>query len=88
VLDTPVKTTWLLEFDSEGKIRDFWLMARPLPGLIAIALAVAQAAERAEQGPEMRELSEPLVGLAADLEPAAARVVDDLNRSGANRSTD
>ena len=88
VLDKPVKTTWLLESDAEGKIRDFWLMVRPLPGVIAIALAVGQAAERAEQGPELRERSEPLVGLAAELEPAAARVVEDLNRSSANRSTD
>ncbi|MDQ3933319.1 MAG: hypothetical protein M3340_01655 [Actinomycetota bacterium] len=88
VLGKQVKVTWLLEFDAEGKIRELWLMARPLAGLIAVTLAVGQAAERAEQGPALRELSEPLVDLAADLEPAAARMVGDLNRSTANRSTD
>ena len=88
VLGKPVKTTWLLEFDAEGKIRELWLMARPLAGLIAVTLAVGQAAERAEQGPALRELSEPLVGLAANLERSAARMVGDINRSTADRSTD
>ena len=87
VLGKPVKTTWLLEFDEEGKIRDLWLMARPLGGLIAITLAVGHAAERAEQGPALRELAEPLVDLAAILERTAARIVGDINRSTAKRST-
>lgn len=39
VLGKPVKTTWLLEFDAEGKIRDIWLMARPLTGFIALTRA-------------------------------------------------
>jgi hypothetical protein len=84
VLGKPVKTTTLLEFDAEGKIREIWVMVRPLTGLVAVALAVGEAAERAEQGAALRELSEPLVGLAADLERAAARVVGDINRSTAS----
>jgi hypothetical protein len=58
-------------------------MARPLTGLIALTRAVGRAAERAGGGSAVRELSEPLAGLAADLERAAARVVGDLNRSTA-----
>jgi hypothetical protein len=81
VLDKPIKTTFLLEFDAEGKIRDYWVMARPLTGLIALAEAIGRAAERADRGPAVRELSEALAGPAADLDRAGARVIDDLNRS-------
>lgn len=87
VLGEPIKTTWLLELDMQGKIRDIWLMVRPLTGLVALARAVGQAAERAGAGAAVRELSEPLALHAADLERAAARVVRDLNRSAAGHST-
>lgn len=83
VLGKPVKTTWLLELDADGRIRELWLMVRPLAGLVAVTLAVGQAAELAEQGPALRELSEPLVDLAADLERAAAGMVGEINRATA-----
>ena len=86
VLGTPAKMTWLLEFDDEGTIREFWLMARPLAGVIAIAVGVGQAAERAEQGSAVRELAEALVGPAADMDRAAANIISDINRWTAAQS--
>src|SRR5207244_5351116 len=56
----PIKTTTLLEFDAEGKIREIWMMARPLTGLIALAEAAGRLSASA-----VPALSEPLAGLAA-----------------------
>jgi hypothetical protein len=81
-LDEPIKTTTLLEFDADGKIREIWIMARPLTGVVALAEAVGRRAE--SQAPV---LSKPLDDLAAvtdrvaAFDRAAARVVGDLNRS-------
>lgn len=78
----PIKTTTLLEFDAQGKIREVWIMARPLTGLIALAEAVGRLAASAGAA-----LSEPVAGLAAvadraeTFDGAAARVARDLNRS-------
>jgi hypothetical protein len=83
VLDKPIKSTWLLEFDAEGKIREIWVMTRPLIGLIALTEAIGRAAEQAGRGPVVREVAERLGDLAPDLEPDAARMIDDLNRSTA-----
>jgi hypothetical protein len=88
VLDKPIKNTWLLEFDAEGKIREIWVMYRPLTGLIALTEAIGRAAEQAGQGPAMREGAERLVDLAADVDLAGARVIDDLNRSTAQAAAD
>src|SRR5919199_4302272 len=41
VLGKPVKTTTLLEFDAEGRIREIWVMVRPLAGLVAVVEAAA-----------------------------------------------
>src|ERR671916_3529545 len=40
VLGKPIKTTTMLEFAQDGKIREIWVMARPLAGVAAIAEAV------------------------------------------------
>ena len=79
VFDTPLKTTTVLEFDPEGKIREIWMMVRPLTGLVALAEAVGKAIEDLE--PALYELSKPLVGAAAVIDRTAARLVGDLNRS-------
>ena len=79
VLDTSIKTTTVLEFDVEGRIREIWMMVRPLIGLTALAQAVGQAIEGRD--PALHELSKPLVGLAAVIDRTAARLVGDLNRS-------
>ena len=81
VSEKPIKSTTLLEFDDEGKIREIWMMIRPLTGLAALAEAVGRAIE--SRDPSVYELAKPLVGLAADIDRTAGRLVDDLNRSTA-----
>lgn len=77
VLDRPLKTTWVLEFDTEQRIRELWLMVRPLTGLAALAEAIGQAIE--DLVPEVYEHSRPLTDAAATFERIAARVVGELN---------
>jgi hypothetical protein len=80
VLDKAVKATWLLELDAEGKIREIWVMIRPLTGLTAIVEAAGRRlAER--RGTALSELSKPLADLAAEADRAAAGLLADLNRS-------
>jgi hypothetical protein len=86
VLGKPVKITMLLEFERDGKIREIWIMIRPLTGLVAVTQAIGEAVERAGRGSEVRELSESLAEPAAEVERAAAGVVRDLNRATADPS--
>ena len=86
VLDKPVMTTWRLEFDGEGKIREIWPMARPLIAAIAIAEAVGRAAERAGLGSEIRELAEQLAGPVADLDRVGRGAIADLNRTATSET--
>lgn len=77
VLDRPLKTTWLLEFDREASIREVWLMVRPLTGLAALAEAIGLAIEN--RVPEVYEQSRRFTTEAAAFEGTAARVVAELN---------
>lgn len=79
VQDRPLKTTWLLQFDGKARIREVWLMARPLTGITALAQAIGQAIE--DQAPEVYEQSRPLASAAATFERTAADVVRALNPS-------
>lgn len=84
VLGTPTKVTTLLEFDADGKIREIWVMARPLRAVVAIGEAVGtQLAERQSprRGSAVRVLSKPLAGLAAVGDAAGGRLIGALNRS-------
>ena len=81
VVDEQVKITTLLEYDTEGKIREFWFMVRPLKGIIALAGAVGRAVESLE--PALLELSKPLADLAGMFERAGARQIIELNGSAA-----
>jgi hypothetical protein len=86
VLGKPFKSTTLLEFNADGKIRVIWVMARPLTGVVAIAEAIGpQLAERqgSGRGPAVRVLSKPLAGLAAVANRTGARLIAALNRSTA-----
>jgi SnoaL-like domain len=68
MLGKPLKATTLLEFNPDGKIREIWVMVRPLTGVVAVAEAIgSQLAKRRGpgRGPAVRALSKPLVGLAA-----------------------
>src|SRR2546423_6445938 len=75
VLGKPIKITWLLEFDAEGKIREIWAMVRPLTGLVAVVEAGGLRFEA------LSEHSQQLADLAAATDRAAARLVEDVNRA-------
>jgi SnoaL-like domain len=80
----PIKATTLLELDADGKIREIWMMVRPLTGVVAIAEEIgAQLAERQGpgRGPTLRALTKPLAGLAAVTNWTGSRIVAGLNRS-------
>jgi deazaflavin-dependent oxidoreductase (nitroreductase family) len=80
----PIESTTTLEFDADQKIREIWVMVRPLTGVVAIAAAIgSQLAERrrAGLGAAVRALSKPLAGLASVTERGGSRLVTALNRS-------
>jgi hypothetical protein len=86
VLGRPIKATTVLGFDAEGKIREIWVMARPLTAVVAFIEAIGpRLAER--RGPGLgavvRVLSKPLVWLAAVAEQVGSRLISALNRSTA-----
>jgi ketosteroid isomerase-like protein len=86
VLGRPIKATTVLGFDAEGKIREIWVMARPLTAVVAFVEAIGpRLAER--RGPGLgavvRVLSKPLVWLAAVAEQVGSRLISALNRSTA-----
>jgi hypothetical protein len=84
VLGKPIKSTTLLEFNAGGKIREIWVMARPLTGVVAIAEAIgSELGKRRGPGraPAIRALSKPLAGLAAVTERTGSRLIAALNRS-------
>ncbi len=86
VLGRPIKATTVLGFDAEGKIREIWVMARPLTAVVAFVEAIGpRLAER--RGPGLgavvRALSKPLVWLAAVAEQVGSRLISALNRSTA-----
>jgi hypothetical protein len=86
VLGRPIKATTVLGFDAEGKIREIWVMARPLTAVVAFVEAIGpRLAER--RGPGLGvvvgALSKPLVWLAAVAEQVGSRLISSLNRSTA-----
>jgi hypothetical protein len=86
MLGKPFKATTLLEFSPDGKIREIWVMVRPLTGVVAIAEAIGSrlAKRRAPGGGvALRVLLKPLVGLAALANGIGSRLIAALNRSTA-----
>jgi hypothetical protein len=86
VLGKPIKATTLLEHDAEGKIREIWVMARPLVGVVAIAEAIGSGlAGREKPGRRrvVRAVSKPLAGFAAITNRAGSRIIASLNRDTA-----
>ena len=84
VLGKPVKVTNLLELDADGRIREIWIMARPLTGLAAIAEAIGSglmARSNPPRVPVIRALSRPLGALAFVTDRIGARMIAQLNRS-------
>jgi hypothetical protein len=80
----PVKTTTLLELEPDGKIREIWVMARPLVGVVAIAEAIGSGLAEREAPSRARALGvamKPLAGLAAATDRIGSRVIASLNRS-------
>jgi deazaflavin-dependent oxidoreductase (nitroreductase family) len=84
VLGKPIKSTTILEFNEEGKVREMWVMVRPLTGLVAIGEAIgSELAKRRRPSLRavVRALSKPLAGLAAMMERGGSRLIAALNRS-------
>jgi hypothetical protein len=86
VLGKPIKATTLLGLDADGKIREIWVMVRPLTGVVAIVEAIGpQLAERRRPGlgAVVRAMSKPLAGLATVAEQVGSRLIAAVNRSTA-----
>ena len=86
VLGQPFKATNLLELDAEGKVREIWVMARPLAGVAAIAEAIGSGlASRRGAGTRnaTRAASKPLRGMADLTDRVGARIIGALNRETA-----
>jgi ketosteroid isomerase-like protein len=86
VLGRPIKATTVLGFDAEGKIREIWVMARPLSAVVAFVEAIGPPLAQ-RRGPGLgaavRVLSKPLVWLALFAEQVGSRLIAALNRSTA-----
>jgi hypothetical protein len=83
VLGKPVKLTTLLELDADRKVREIWVMARPLTGVVAIAEAIGTELARRRgpgRGPAIRALSKPLAGLATLTDRVGAGLIAAHNR--------
>ena len=79
-----VKVSTLLELASDGKIREIWVSARPLVGLVAIAEGIGSGIAQREAPSRARALAiaiKPLVGLAATTDRIGSRLVASINRS-------
>ena len=79
-----IKATNLLELNAEGKIREIWIMARPLVGVVAIAEAIGSGLAQRDSPSRARVLDvalKPLKGLAAATDRIGSRVIASLNRS-------
>lgn len=78
VLDEPMKLATFLEFDSDGKISDIWLMARPLKALAKLVKALAGVlnASGSDGAFALYELSKPLATLAAATDRVTLRLLD------------
>lgn len=84
VRGTPTKVTTLLELNPDGKIREIWVMARPLTGVVAIAEAIGSGLAQREAPARARPLAlaiKPLAGLAAATDRIGGRLISSLNRS-------
>ena len=79
-----VKVTTLVELAPDGKVREIWVMARPLVGLVAIAEAIGSGIAQREAPSRARPLAiamKPLAGLAAATDNIGARLIAAVNRS-------
>ena len=79
-----VKVTTLLELAPDGEVREIWVMARPLVGLVAIAEAIGSGIAQREAPSRARPLAiamKPLAGLAAATDNIGARLIAAVNRS-------
>ncbi len=79
-----IKVTTLLELEPDGKIREIWVMARPLVGVVAIAEAIGSGLAQREGPSRARALGvamKPLAGLAATTDRIGSRLIAAVNRS-------
>ena len=81
VLDERIKFATLLELNTDGKISDIWLMARPLKAMASLLEAVGQVLDGSGRDgvSVVSDLAKPLAALAAATDRVSARLVDGLN---------
>ena len=80
----PIKVTTLLDLNLDGKVREIWVMARPLVGVVAIAEAIGSGVAQREAPSRARALGvamKPLAALAAATDRIGSRLIASLNRS-------
>lgn len=80
----PIKVSALLELNPDGKVREIWVMVRPLVGVVAIAEAIGSGLAQREAPSRARALSvamKPLAALAATTDRIGSRLIASLNRS-------
>ena len=86
VLGQPFKATNLVELNPDGKVREIWVMARPLAGVAAIAEAIGgglAGRQGAASRNAARAASKPLRGMAAATDRVGGRIIGRLNRETA-----
>jgi hypothetical protein len=86
VLGQPFKATNLVELDADGKVREIWVMARPLTAVAAIAEAIGSGLAARQGGASRgatRAASKPLRGMAAVTDRVGGRIIGRLNRETA-----
>ncbi|MBA2256981.1 MAG: nuclear transport factor 2 family protein [Thermoleophilaceae bacterium] len=80
----PIKVTTLLELSPDGAIREIWVMARPLVGVVAIAEAIGSGIAQREAPSRARALAlamKPLAAQAAMTDRVGSRLIASVNRS-------
>ena len=81
-----IKVTTLLELNPDGKVREIWVMARPLVGVVAIGEAIGAGIAQREAPSRARALAlamKPLAAQAAMTDRVGSRLIASLNRSAA-----
>jgi hypothetical protein len=87
VLGRSFKATNLVELDADGKVREIWVMARPLAGVAAIAEAIGSGLAAPQGGTPsgaVRAASKPLRGIAALTDRVGGGIIGRINRETAS----
>lgn len=85
----PVRGLIELDLDEAGLIRDLWVYARPLTGVVWIAAAMGPGLARLQNrglGAAARAAVLPLIGMARGVDAFGRRILGRMNRSASTSS--